>query len=237
MITPSAAVTLSQAELKLLALARAALAAFLSTHFLNLPDADFVAALRRPETRAFLEHVAAEPELGAEVVAGARLMLAFLERQADTEAGALAHALGLDRTRLYRGVSPTYGPPPPYETVWLESSEVPTKRLQQIVAGYRADDLAPAEDSHERPDYAGVELAYVESLARREAACLADGDPTGAATLRERQRVFLSEHLAAWAPAFIARALPRAKTDFYHGHLLMLRGFLQAQTEELSAAG
>jgi len=43
----------------------------------------------------------------------------------------------------------------------------------------------------------------------------------------------MHEHLGNWVPGFVAKALTIADTDFYRGHLMMLRGFLSAEEERL----
>jgi TorA maturation chaperone TorD len=42
----------------------------------------------------------------------------------------------------------------------------------------------------------------------------------------------MSQHLGNWAPAFIKKALEYAKTEFYEGRLLMLRGFFANEKRE-----
>jgi len=225
---------LSNGQLKLLAEARAALCAFLKLHLLDLPDEVFVNQIRRPSTLAFLQRLAQEPSLPVGIAQGAGLMLAFLETHAQTEAAQLAQQLGIDRTRLFRGISPDYGPPPPYETVWTASREMPLKRLQRISALYLQDGLERSPDSPERVDYLGVELAYLEALAQREAASRASRHAGRAARWHDRQRRFLAEHLGSWVAAYARKASEAARTDFYRGYLLMLVGFVEEQREILA---
>lgn len=221
--------SISAAELRLLAEARAAFSAFLNLHFLNLPDGAFVDEIRSAGYKSMLEQFAQDVDVQAEISEGARLMLEFIVGNAGVEAKQLSETLGIDRTRLYRGVSPAYGPPPPYEAEWSGDSVNLPEFLQKLARSYHQDGLAGADDTHDRLDYVGVELAYVEFLAQQEAVQLESGDLAAARQLLERQNLFFQGHLVAWVPKFVEKALEYARTDFYRGHLHMLRGFLLEQ--------
>jgi len=224
----------SKESLRLLAEARAVLSGFLSLHFLSLPDQAFVRQVRSGDFQSFLEQLARDENIQAEISQGARLMSSFLKERAGSGEAQLSETLGVDRTRLYRGVSPTYGPPPPYEAVWNSDAVKQNEFLQRIARIYQEDGLTPSADIHERLDYLGIELAYIEHLARAEAKKLESGKIRSADKLRERQKMFLHEHLLNWLPKFVEKALLYAGTDFYRGHLLMLRGFVSEQAEILS---
>lgn len=222
-------------ERQVLAKARAAFCNFLTLEFLHLPDQDFVAKIQSGEVRGFLAGLAKDEDVHADIAEGAALMSAFLETNAATSADELSNLLGVDRTRLYRGVSPSYGPPPPYESVWNQAATAANKFLAEIAAVYKADGLGLAEDAYERPDYLGVELAFLETLATRELKALKGNETKQAIKLVERQQWFVKTHLVSWVPLFIGKALEFAKTDYYRGHLLMLRGFLLDQAEVLAS--
>ncbi len=55
------------------------------------------------------------------------------------------------------------------------------------------------------------------------------GKTEKARSLLVEQQKFFHEHLESWVPAFIQKALEYVKTDFYHGHLLMVNGFIKEQ--------
>jgi TorA maturation chaperone TorD len=84
-------------------------------------------------------------------------------------------------------------------------------------------------------DYLGVELAYLEALARREAASRASRHAGRAARWHDRQRRFLAEHLGPWFPVYARQAAESARTDFYRGYLLILVGFVEEQLQILSS--
>lgn len=228
MITPSID------DLNLLAEARASFCAFINLHFLILPDIKFVKNVRGMEYAAFLGKLDQDINIHPDIVQGARLMKSFLDQNGKLDEEQFSKALGVDRTRLYRGVSPTYGPPPPYEAVWTIDPDKHSALLQQIATIYHQDGLTQAQDLPERGDYIGIELDYIENLARKEAKLLKSNKFKPANALFERQRSFLEEHLMKWVPRFVESALGFVKTDFYHGHLLMLQGFILEQVEIFS---
>jgi TorA maturation chaperone TorD len=227
--------TMNSQERQILTKARSSFCNFLTLEFLHLPDQDFVAKIQSPEVRAFLAGLAKDEDVHADIAEGAALMSSFLESNVNTPIDELSNLLGVDRTRLYRGVSPTYGPPPPYESVWNPAVSAANKFLAEIAAVYKADGLSLAEDAYERPDYIGVELAFLENLATKNLKAIKGGEDKKATKLAERQKWFIETHLVSWVPLFIGKALEFAKTDYYRGHLLMLRGFLLDQSEVLAS--
>jgi TorA maturation chaperone TorD len=228
--------TLEAPALAQTAHARAAFYAFLSVHFTRLPDAPFVEQLRSPECRAMLAALVSDPDVENNLAAGADLMAAYLRATQGQPAAELAETLAVDRTRLYRGIAPDYGPPPPYELVWSKTYRDITL-LQELARLYREAGLALPLESTDRPDYLGVELDYLRALAVREAAAWEAGSLVGRAAAlaaRDLQRTFLDAHLGAWAPRYVDAVLAQARTDFYQGHLLMLQGFIASEQMELA---
>jgi TorA maturation chaperone TorD len=219
-------------ELVEAAQARATFISFLNLHFTTLLDAAFVTRLRSEELSSVLEALAHDEANGEEVVAGAQLMLAYLERNRKMDLARLTEELGVDRTRLYRGVAKGYGPPPPNEMVWSKV-EGDFSVLQAVARFYREAGLEPSSEIKDRVDYIGVELAFLGELAQKEAQAWALGEMETAVHLLETQRNFVNDHVSQWTPYYIESALEHVKTDFYRGHLLMLRGFIQAEQQRL----
>lgn len=65
----------------------------------------------------------------------------------------------------------------------------------------------------ERDDYLGVELAFLDCLARAEEAAHARGDGPAAAAYSQQRESFEQEHLP-WVAAFCTAALPHARTAY-----------------------
>lgn len=225
---------LNPQEMASIARARAAFYSFLNVHFTTLPDVAFVERIRSGEIASMLEALVNDESAGIDIATGASLMRAYLDKTRSDDQSQLAENLGVDRTRLYRGVSPRYGPPPPYEMVWSKTWQ--DVRLLEMLAGiYRETGLAPSPDVKERSDYIGVELDYMRELALREAAAWEAEASESATKLLESQQAFMNEHLGEWVRGFIEKALEWVKTDFYKGHLFMLRGFIASEQQELAS--
>ena len=217
-----------------IARARAAFSSFLNIHFTVLPDEKFVRQMRRKEVTSMLELLPKDASVHEDIATGAALMGKFLQETHKNEPAELSEKLGIDRTRLYRGVSPTYGPPPPYEMVWSKTW-IDISLLQVLAAIYRENRLAPSTKIVDRLDYIGLELEFIHKLALRETEARESSKAEKADTLLLVQKQFFCEHLEPWVPSFVNKALDDAKTDFYSGHLLMLRGFILDQKKYFSS--
>jgi putative dimethyl sulfoxide reductase chaperone len=222
-------------DLSEIARARASMFAFLNIHFNNLPDQTFVKHIRSDNFALALKDLQGDETLGTDTATGAGLMQSYLHSTVGMNPTELSDALGVDRTRLYRGLSPSYGPPPPYEGVWSKTERNVTAVLQTVSGIYQADGMTVSPNAKDRLDYVGVELDYLYQLAMREAQAWDASEQEKASGLLARQDAFLSEHLGQWIPAFVEKALTQAETDFYRGHLMMLRGFLVQEQEQTRA--
>jgi putative dimethyl sulfoxide reductase chaperone len=222
-------------ELANIAKGRAAFYALLNVHFTTLPDKSFIEQVRNDDFAAMLDSITKDTEANSQdLIAGAGLMRDYIQKTRGDATEQLAEKLGVDRTRLYRGVAPGYGPPPPYESVWNPGREG-TAVLQAVAGIYREDGLAPSPDATERVDYIGVELDYMREMAKREAEAWESGNRQIAGESLKAQRRFMDEHIGVWVQAFIDKALEQVETDFYRGHLLMLRAFVAEEQERLPA--
>jgi TorA maturation chaperone TorD len=220
-------------ELAEIARARAAFASFLNIHFTTLPDQAFVKRIRNGEFSSVLNSLKAVENVENDISTGAALMSAYLEMTKADPLDKLTENLGVDRTRLYRGVAKGYGPPPPNEMEWAPKGKG-FSVLQTIAGIYSQVGLEPSPDVHERLDYISMELDFIGMLALQEAEAWESGDSAKAVELLRLEQSFLTEHLAQWTPAFIDAAMKFVQTDFYKGHMLMLGGYLQQQTAELT---
>lgn len=220
-------------DLIAIAKSRAAFYAFLNVHFTTLPDSAFVKRIRDDEFVQTLDALVKDDSIAKEIAQGAVLMRDFIDSSKSIDVSKLSEKLGVDRTRLYRGVAPGYGPPPPYESVWNGSGQG-TAVLQAIAAIYREAGLARSPEATERIDYIGVELDYMREMASREAAAWEAGTRDAAHQALKTQSAFASEHLG-WVLSFVDKALEHAETDFYKGHLQMLRQYVAEDQERLQA--
>jgi TorA maturation chaperone TorD len=220
-------------ELKEAAQARVAFYSFLNLFFLTLVDSAFVTRLRKGELSTVLETLKQDESNGEDITAGAALMLDYLHKTSGMDLAKLTEILGVDRTRLYRGVAKGYGPPPPYELVWSKNAE-DFGVLQTISRAYREAGLEPPPDIKERLDHISIEMGFLQELAQNEVSAWNSGDHQTASRTLARQRDFMDHHFGEWVPFFIEKAFEYVETDFYRGHLLMLRGFILEQKDFFS---
>lgn len=129
----------------------------------------------------------------------------------------LAHAFseaepGLERefTRLFLG--PGRPVAHPYESVYREGRTMgdTTLDVQRRMAG---EGLTPA--ARTLPDHVSIELAFMASLAAREAQARDDGDWDKAQHYLAGQESFLQDHLVLWLPQFCHRILAGRPLDHY----------------------
>jgi TorA maturation chaperone TorD len=213
---------------------RAGLFAFLATLLNQAPDVDLVRRLRTVGAETFVLGPA-DGEVNAVVGQGLREIAQFVETTRDQPAEAVQQALAVDWTRLFRGVSPRYGPPPPYEGLYTHAGSDQPEVMQGINQIYAQNSAALTDEAHNRPDYLGLELAFLGFLAEREAAHWEQGKADQALDCAMRARAFLVEHPGRWAGEFVSAALPKAQTDFYRGYLRLTQAVLAEAVTEVMA--
>jgi TorA maturation chaperone TorD len=91
---------------------------------------------------------------------------------------------------------------------------------------YRRFGLEAVNLKKEPDDHIGLELAFVAHLAGRALQTLEAGDREAFQEAIQAQRDFARRHLLVWTPLWCAQMVEYAKTPFYRGLALMLRGAL-----------
>lgn len=215
---------------------RAAFCSLLSACFIERPDEAFVDRLLSDTFASALEAFVKEGEASEDVLAGIARMSDYIESAKTSERGTVSNELGVDRTKLYRGVAPNYGPLPPVETVWTSDAIRDGSILHKLIVEYDSSNMKVSAEATERPDYLGIELEYYRRLIVGEENAWSECKVEDAQALLAKQKSFLAAHLENWVPRFIESALPEAKTDFYRGHLLLLKGFLSDEAVFTQAA-
>ncbi len=116
----------------------------------------------------------------------------------------------------------------PYETEFGVASLFRQPREMQDLAGFfEAFGLRLPRDRHERIDHVRCECEFMAFLARKEAYCKSRRDAETASRVEKAARLFLRDHLGAFAPALGAR-MQRADDDGFYGALGgVLRGLVE----------
>lgn len=208
---------------------RATMYSFLATLLNERPDAALVANLRAAGGE-FISGLAQEASLSGPSAEGFRLMAKYVDESKSQPKDAVEQDLAIDWTRLFRGLSPAYSPMPPYEASFMEVPGNEVELIQRVDNTYRIHGLTVSSDYHERPDYMGLELSFLEHLAQSEAEAWEANEPDKAKSYQNTARVFLCEHLGTWADKFLEPALGFARTSFYHGFLQLCRGVVAEAT-------
>ncbi len=153
--------------------------------------------------------------LGAETTA---LRDAVHEARADTGASI---NLAIQHTRLLGGLSQSYGPPPPYESVALEG-KLPGEATIAVAAAYAEADFDPPAPEAGPPDHAGAELRFLALLCRRESEAWRSNDRNTALDVVERERAFLDDHVLRWLPDHCEKLVAAAEGTYHRAVLTLV---------------
>jgi len=156
--------------------------------------------------------------------------LALLEKwgqvyQQDNDSDAVFKALQVDYTNLFTGMRKL--PVAPWESVYFsEERLVFQEQTMDVRAWYRQYGLEVVNLKSEPDDHIGLELSFVAHLARLGLIALETGSAAEFQEMLAAQRAFLAKHLFLWAPLWCEQILEYARTDFYRGIALVIRGAL-----------
>lgn len=219
-------------ELARFARERSSFYAFLNLHFMILPDENFIQQMRHSNLVDEFAALEVDPGVHPELADGWTKFRCFLDDMKNTPVGEVAQILGVDRTRLYRGASAKYGPPPPYEAVWVNDGRDVEKVLDKLMTLFLESGFAPSEEYKERVDYIGTEIDYLRQMTLMEAESWEKSDALAAMDTVHKESLFVKS-ISEWVSHFAAEAMKFAQTDFYRGHIQMVKGFLADEAERL----
>jgi putative dimethyl sulfoxide reductase chaperone len=219
-------------DLATLAQTRSSFYEFLCIPFLNLPDANFIQQLRDSSIWSVSDKLTVDLDVHPDIAEGWNRMHKFLEESRCLPIEELTQAIGVDRTRLYRGVSANFGPPPPYEALWTGEGADEISILSGVMAVYRDAGLAPGPELNERVDYVGTELDYLRQMTYRETKAWETGHVKEAKKILHKEKLFVKS-MNEWFPRFLIKATEFAETEMYRGHMQMLKGFLAEEVKWL----
>lgn len=90
-------------------------------------------------------------------------------------------------------------------------------------------------NAHREPDdHIGLELLFVAHLAQLGLQAVEEGNGLNLEQVLAAQRGFLTAHLLKWAPRWCDQMVDHARTDYYRGLALVLRGALLALSQLLN---
>lgn len=128
--------------------------------------------------------------------------------------------LAIEFTRLFGGISESYGGLPPFESVVREGAWGGDTVLA-VVAAYGDADVAPPLPDASPVDHLAAELRFLAIACHREGeAWRADNTQVAVDWLR-RERDFLDQHVLRWVPEYCQKAAGMAETPFYRALLVL----------------
>ncbi len=202
----------------------------LSGFYTERPGEEFIAKLQTDKFRNTLKILSSSED--SKIAEAAELFNAFLNSTRNTLIEEVAVELGVDFTRLFRGVKKDYGPPPPYESLWRGEDRVMGEWTLKVLEKYQNSGIS-MDMSDEIPDYIGIELKFMSLLCFHEAKCWKEIKIENALRFLEIEAQFLRDHLGVWTPAYVAKALESAKTLFYKAALHLTAGVLEMEQSAL----
>lgn len=214
-----------------LAEARAKLYQLLGSAYIRPPDRDFLRLLAGWVTSQI---GGLSPLLSEQVKQGLTTLDDFFKKVGENSWVKLEEAVSVEFTRLFRGVSPIYSPPPPYESVYREESgRVFSDLTFQVYQAYRHFGLDLANSfSHEPPDHISFELEFMRLLCHREAEAWHKGDEDEAGGFLWAEEQFVTEHLGTWLPELCGRIREQDRLGLFRGLADLTEGWVVFDYEE-----
>jgi len=125
---------------------------------------------------------------------------------------------------------------PPWESIYFTKERVIfQEETLQVREWYRRFGLESEKLYHEPDDHIGLELAFISQLASMAFRSLEEGNGQFDA-LVEAQKDFLSNHTLKWVGSWVDLVLNHAKTDFFKGVSLVIRGVMKELQQTLVEA-
>ena len=147
----------------------------------------------------------------------------YWKQQSDMSIADISTELSVDWTRLFRGISPSYGPPPPYTGVYQSADGTGIKFLLSVQNAYKEGGLEPdIKKKRDRFDYLGFELEFMSHLANQMVLAQESNDTEKAKEYGKKLNKFADSFVRPWISSFVDKALPHAKTSFFQGYLKLL---------------
>lgn len=197
----------------------------LGSVYLELPDEKLVGSIFDPAFGQNLEDVASIFKAG-KIQEGLSLIRQFITAFSHQPRAETLRRFAVDRTRLFRGISESYSPPPPYESIYRENRLMgeSTSEVSRFYSRYQV--ILPG-DWNEPPDYLGIELEFMRFLCASEKEAWEKADSARAIEFLRAGVEFLREHLLQWVPSYCEAMFEKAELDFYRGLARFTVGFLE----------
>lgn len=160
-----------------------------------------------------------------DVQQGMALLQAWNEENKNGLSVEAFEALRDDYTPLFIG--PGKVKAPPWESIYFtKERSIFREETLAVREWYRRYGLESVKLYHEPDDHIGLELAFLSHLAGLAFQALEEGD-SQFGELLQAQKTFLSEHTLKWVAGWSGLVLEHARTDFFKGVALVVRGVMK----------
>jgi len=218
---------ISKSDLSHLARARGELYRTLSGIFIHSPNRTVLEKLLDKHDALSALFLRQYDPLPSKLKTGLEAIRSFADELESGRIDKFADALLVEYTRLLRGVKQSYGPPPPYESVYLGEGVVFGEVTIAVRKEYGEWGFTPAERHRtEPPDHISLELEFMQFLCTREAKAWRKEDQNEAQSLLSIEKRFLEKHLGKWAPKFCETIRRYDKLRFYRGWADITEGWI-----------
>ena len=219
--------SISAEEWAELAKNRSQIYGFLASVYNRKPDQQFVLDLLSEDFAGFLRSLIDDDQLPQTMREGLDTIERFVCQHQGIAAEELSTQLGVERTRLLRGVKLGYGPPPPYESLYMGSGERPIlEAISAVRQAYAEEGVGLPEGAGEQPDFIGVELDFMRYLTEQEMRASTKEITQQTVEILEKEESFLEGHIHLWVPHFCEMMEKEAHMGFYQGIAEMTKGFV-----------
>lgn len=118
-----------------------------------------------------------------------------------------------DWTKLFRGVSPDYGPTPPYAQEYMNNRKLDV--LSKLAAFYNEYGFTGHTLASNRQDYIGVLLDFAAHISQLRADAVKAGKDAEYERMTDLLEVFMNMYVSSWFENFCESAQKHTSTDFY----------------------
>jgi DMSO reductase family type II enzyme chaperone len=125
---------------------------------------------------------------------------------------------------------------PPYETEYSNMHLFQQSDYLADLAGFYRAFGVEVKEGTERLDHLAIQLEFLHLASFKEARALERGEDDAARVCREAQAAFIEEHLGRWAGVFAKRLERKDQEGIYAAAARMLRDFVAAEMQALSAS-
>lgn len=128
--------------------------------------------------------------------------------------------LPVEFTRLFGGISESYGALPPFESV-VREGRWGGDTVLKVVAAYTDADIVPPLPEASPVDHLAAELRFLAIACHREGEAWQADNTQAAMDWVRRERDFLDQHVLRWVPEYCEKSESMAETAFYRALLAL----------------